>query len=117
MNDTAGDTLNDSSSAATLSPTSAASSGTSAAGSASTGQVADLALFINYLKQFVPVLLDTTAATALEFERTLHDKSYSDCLKKFLADPQTKSLIFQKFVTKGIHLIQVIPPDFYFDVF
>jgi hypothetical protein len=88
---------------ATLSPTSNTNSGSggSSGNAASTGQVADFGLFVNYIKQFVPVLLDTSSASNVEFEKILGERSNVECLKKFLSDPQTKNLIFQKFFIKG----------------
>ena len=97
-----GDTaaINNSTSAnATLSPPT--TTGNQQQQSANTGQVADLSQFINYIKQFVPVLLDTSSVSNIEFERVLNEKSNGDYLKKFLADPQTKNLIFTKFYAKG----------------
>ncbi len=51
---------------------------------ASTEQVANFGLFVNYIKQFVTVLLNSTSNT--EFEKTLNEKSSVKCLKKFIAD-------------------------------
>jgi hypothetical protein len=92
----------------TLSPTSNLTGNSSAnvgSGSSSNqqnaGQVADLNQFVNYIKQFVPVLLDTSPISNLDFEKSLEDKSNVECLRKFLADPQIKNLIFHKFFTKG----------------
>jgi hypothetical protein len=103
MSESSDNAVHDSS--ATLSPTSNSNHHASGAGSsgggAATGQVADFGLFVNYIKQFVPVLLDTSSASNAEFEKTLGEKSNVECLKKFLGDTQTKNLIFQKFFTKG----------------
>ena len=96
----------------TLSPTSQQSS-SSSSNNTSTSQVADFGQFIAYIKQFVPALLDTSPVSNLEFEKSLEDKSNVDCLRKFLADSQTKNLIFHKFYTKGIIFCRAILNLFY----
>jgi hypothetical protein len=101
MSDSAEVSIHESPSAAILSPTSNTGGGSSGAPGTTGGQVADLGQFIGYIKQFVPVLLDTSSLSNLEFEKTLGEKTNVECCKKFLGDPQTKNLIFQKFFTKG----------------
>lgn len=70
--------------------------------------VADYNSFVNFLKQFVPILLDSSAGTTTDFEKALQDKSSIDCIKKFINEAQCRSLIIQKFYTKGLLLILII---------
>ena len=66
------------------------------------GQVADVHAFIDYLKQFVPVLLDTTTSSNnSEFEKCLSEKTSVEIIKKFLSEAQIRTLIVQKFIIKG----------------
>ena len=99
MSEVSDNAVNDS--VATLSPTSQGTNGIVAGDRASTVQIADFGLFVNYIKQFVPVLLDMNSVSNVEFEKILADKSNVELLKKFLSDSQSKNLIFQKFYTKG----------------
>lgn len=74
-----------------------------ATGAATTAQAADMAQFVPYLRQLVAVLIDAgAAATSSELERCLADKSSVECVRKFIADPQTRNLIVQKYQTKGM---------------
>lgn len=103
-------TLND----PTLSPTTQQQPGpasTTTTTSTSTGHIADHTAFINYLKQFIPAILDANSTSTIEFEKCLNEKSSTECIKKFLGDPQVRTLIIQRFYTKGkLHLL--INPSF-----
>lgn len=97
----------------TLSPPSAtvastqSGAGSSGSSSSSSGQIADHSAFIQYLKQFIPALLDANLASATaEFEKCLNEKSSVECIKKFLSDQQCRTLIIQRFYTKGLYLKQ-----------
>jgi hypothetical protein len=70
-----------------------------------TGQIADINAFTKYLKQFVPVLLDSNAQSTLEFEKCLTEKHNLDSIRKFLAESQVRTLIIQKYLTKGMFII------------
>ncbi len=63
--------------------------------------VADFQEFVQYLKQFVPVLLDANCLSISEFEKCLSEKANVDCIKKFMSDSKTQSLVIQKCLTKG----------------
>ncbi len=71
-----------------------------------TGQIADINSFFKYLKQFVPVLLDSSVSNTLEFEKCLNEKQNIDCIRKFLGDSQIRTLIIQKYLTKGITILK-----------
>ena len=64
---------------------------------------ADPVAFIKYLKQFVPALLDANNNATLtnDFEKCMNDKTSIECIKKFLAEAQVRTLIIQKFLSKG----------------
>ena len=64
-------------------------------------QIADINAFIKYLKQFVPVLLDANFTSINDFDKCLNDKSSVECIKKFLGESQVRTLIIQRFLTKG----------------
>jgi hypothetical protein len=63
--------------------------------------IADFNSFIQYLKQFVPILLDADYHSIGEFDKCLNEKTSVDAIKKFMSDPQIRSLMIQKLVTKG----------------
>ena len=66
------------------------------------GQVTDVRTFIEYLKQFVPVLLDANNNSgSVEFEKCLSERANQETIKKFLGEAQVRTLIIQKFVIKG----------------
>ena len=63
--------------------------------------VADYLAFIQYLKQFVPVLLDADYSSVAEFDKCLNERLNVECIKKFMSDAQVRSLVIQKNLTKG----------------
>lgn len=78
-------------------------SSTTTAATATTSQsVADVGAFINYLKQFVPALLDANLTSLSDFEKCLNEKTSLETIKKFLGETQIRTLIIQKFIIKGI---------------
>lgn len=80
----------------------ASGSNTNAANShVSPSQVADVFAFINYLKQFVPALLDANLASTSDFEKCMNEKMSIETIKKFLGETQVRTLILQKFILKG----------------
>jgi hypothetical protein len=87
-------------------------------GSSLQDRVADIQEFIQYLKQFVPVLLDANCLSISEFEKCMNEKAYVDCIKKFMSDPQTRSLVIQKVLTKGSSdLVEFELPKVFFLMF
>lgn len=65
------------------------------------GQVADVSAFIDYLQQFVPVLLDANNnVNEDEFEKCLNEKTSVEIIKKFMGEGQVRTLIIQKFLMK-----------------
>jgi hypothetical protein len=79
---------------------SASTSSTGASGSANV-QLVDLGAFVIYLKQFVPALLDASGSSIGEFDKCLSEKSSIECIKKFIAESQVRTLIIQKYLAKG----------------
>ena len=62
--------------------------------------IADHVAFINYLRQFIPALLDANLASLPELEKCFNEKSSIECIKKFLGDGQCRTLIIQRFTLK-----------------
>lgn len=62
--------------------------------------IADHIAFINYLRQFIPALLDANLASLPELEKCFNEKSSIECIKKFLGDGQCRTLIIQRFTLK-----------------
>jgi hypothetical protein len=56
--------------------------------------------FIFYLSKFVPLLLNSHLKIAetisYDFEKYLNEKNSVDLIRKFLSDPQTRTLVIQK---------------------
>jgi hypothetical protein len=78
-----------------------ADTSTSIAVSSTQVQIADYQAFVQYLKQFVPVLLDTNNLSIIDFEKCLNDNRNAEIIKKFMSDQQVRSLVIQKNLTKG----------------
>ena len=62
--------------------------------------VADYQAFSDYLTKFVPVLLDADYLSLQEFDKCLNEKLNVESIKKFMSDPQVRSLVIQKNLTK-----------------
>jgi uncharacterized protein YvpB len=77
-------------------------SSTTTAAATTSQSVADVGAFINYLKQFVPALLDANLTSLSDFEKCLNEKTSLETIKKFLGETQIRTLIIQKFIIKGI---------------
>lgn len=67
--------------------------------------VADYQAFVQYLTKFVPVLLDADYLSLSEFEKCLNERYNVENIKKFMSDPQVRSLVIQKNLTKGTNFI------------
>jgi hypothetical protein len=92
------------------------SSTTTTTTTATTSQsVAEVGAFINYLKQFVPALLDANLTSLSDFEKCLNEKTSLETIKKFLGETQIRTLIIQKFIIKGI--LFSIKCLFYFKIY
>ena len=65
--------------------------------------------FILYLSKFVPLLLNSHHLIAdnmsLDFEKFLNEKNSTDLIRKFLSDPQTRTLVIQKQTTSILNFI------------
>jgi hypothetical protein len=77
------------------------SSNSSGSSSSNNVVVADINAFTKYLKQVIPVLLDSSNVNNVEFDKVLNEKSSVECIKKFIGDPQVRSLMIQKLLAKG----------------
>ena len=72
--------------------------------SQSTQAVAEVPALVKYLRKIVPLLLeDGEASPALD--NALADKSHVECMKKFLSDTQTSSILVERNVNKEGKLI------------
>ena len=77
------------------------SAGSTSSGSAGSSTAVDPSVFVKYLRQFVPALLDANNNNSTEFDKCLSDKANSECIKKFVGESQVRTLIIQKFLSKG----------------
>lgn len=62
--------------------------------------LADVGSFVSYLSKFVPILLNARQTLAAEsysdFEKFLNDSYNIETVRKFLNDPQTRTLVIHK---------------------
>lgn len=79
--------------------------------SSSPNQIADTSAFISYLNRFVPALLNANQtayaahsqnSSTTDFEDFMNEKRSFEKLKKFLSDPQCRTLIIQKQFTSNL---------------
>lgn len=64
-------------------------------------ELADVGLLVKYLRRVVPVLLEEDDVVHPSLESALSDKGNLEILRKFIADPQTRSLLIQRSSSKG----------------
>lgn len=64
--------------------------------------VADHTLFLEYLCRVVPALLEDRDSATATLKTSLVEKSHTECIKKFISDPQTPALLIQRSSNKGI---------------
>lgn len=68
--------------------------------------VAELSEFTAFLGRMVSVVFeDTTASITEAFKRALVDKTNTDCIRKFLSDPQIPILLVQRSSPKGLSFV------------
>lgn len=63
--------------------------------------VADHTLFLEYLCRVVPALLEDRDSATASLKTSLVEKAHTECIKKFISDPQTPALLIQRSSTKG----------------
>ncbi|KAG8185039.1 hypothetical protein JTE90_017062 [Oedothorax gibbosus] len=63
-------------------------------------ELADVSLFVNYIKRVVPVLLEDDDEVHPALVTAVTDKSNVEILKKFIGDPQCRALLIQRSSTK-----------------
>lgn len=61
----------------------------------------EVGTFTDYLRRVVPVLLDDEDPNLRAFQAAVADKQNVEAIKKFINDPQTPSLLFQRVGGKG----------------
>ena len=61
----------------------------------------DINVFVEYLRKVVPLLLDDEDPNLKAFKTALADKQNLEAVRKFVSDPQTPSLLFQRVGGKG----------------
>ena len=65
----------------------------------------DVGIFSKYLQRVVPLLLDDEDPDLKAFKAAISDKQNVEAIKKFISDPQTPTLLFQRVGGKGdVHL-------------
>ncbi|XP_052105179.1 cytoplasmic dynein 1 heavy chain 1-like isoform X5 [Mytilus californianus] len=62
--------------------------------------VADHTLFLEYLCRVVPALLEDRDSATASLKTSLVEKTHTECIKKFISDPQTPALLVQRSSTK-----------------
>jgi dynein heavy chain 1 len=67
----------------------------------------DLNVFTDYLRKVVPLLLDDEDPNLSAFKAAVIDKQNVEAIKKFISDPQTPSLLFQRVGGKGNVRVQL----------
>ena len=63
--------------------------------------VADVNHFLKYLRRAVPICLEEDSVASPAFEAALSDKGHQEAIRKFISDPQTRSIFIQRSSTKG----------------
>lgn len=63
--------------------------------------VADHTLFLEYLCRIIPALLEDRDSATATLKTSLVEKVHTECIKKFISDPQTPALLIQRSSTKG----------------
>src|SRR5205085_5919854 len=76
--------------------TSTGNSNTSATANVS---LADLDIFVSYLKRVCAPILDSSLENTNDIERLFTDRSSIDNIKKFISDPQCQTLLVSKTIT------------------
>jgi len=61
--------------------------------------LADLDIFVSYLKRVCAPILDSSLENTNDIERLFSDRSSTDCIKKFISDPQCQTLLVSKTIT------------------
>lgn len=68
-------------------------------------ELADVGLLVKYLRRVVPVLLEEDDVVQASLEAALSDKANLDVLRKFIGDPQVKTLLVQRSSSKDEELV------------
>lgn len=74
-----------------------------------TSELADVSLFVNYIKRVVPVLLEDDDEIHPALVAAVTDKNNLEILKKFIGDPQCRALLIQRSSTKGRRIYFFLP--------
>ncbi|XP_050037127.2 dynein heavy chain, cytoplasmic isoform X2 [Dermacentor andersoni] len=68
-------------------------------------ELADVGSLVKYLRRVVPVLLEEDEVLQPSLETALSDKANLEVLRKFIADPQVKTLLVQRSSSKDEELV------------
>lgn len=68
-------------------------------------QAADVSVLVKYLKNVIPALLEEDNSLHRSLKALLDDSGQQEKLKKFISDPQVKSLLIQRTSAKGSKVI------------
>lgn len=69
----------------------------------------DMGVLSDYLRKVVPVLLDDEDPNLKAFKAAVSDKQNIEIIKKFINDPQTPALLFQRVGGKGKNSSNLMP--------
>lgn len=73
--------------------------------------VMEVTVFVDYLKKTVSTILQgDKSATPSMLDLAFDDPTNSECIKKFLSDPNTTTIFVQKSVLKGLYSHVIILP-------
>ena len=91
------------------------STGPVSVGSLPAPSLSELSHLVNYIKRAVSILEDDDQAppVAAAFQASLNDAS--DSIRKFISDPQVRSLFIQKISNRGITQYSHIQDNIYLD--
>ena len=63
--------------------------------------LADVSAVCDHVRRAVGVLLEEAPTLPRALQQALEDRINVECVKKFIADPQTRSLLVERVSTKG----------------
>lgn len=67
----------------------------------STASHLDLSLLLSYIKRVVSALMEDDGSVPISLKQLLANDSTHEILKKFIQEPQTKSILIQRLILKG----------------
>lgn len=67
--------------------------------------VAEVEMVLRYLQRLSLVMLEEDDQPSQELQVAFKNPQYVEVIRKFIADPQTKSILIQRCATKGLSVI------------